>query len=421
MSEEKGNEEKPQSSAAGAPGDKKATPESDSGGERKGIPAAKTKPSDDDAPAKIENLGTVRRPTGSAKAKAKFAPARPAPREEDARSDREEWEEPAGTSPRPAQEEDPESRRAAPEEQAAAFGKSFLRTTKKVLFINLKLVYVLAAAIILAVWLQSASYDAGVIEGRRLANKEASFDGVELDPAFAAKLNAALFKLRNGNAAEGLEELKTLQTQWPSVVSMHYLVALAALENGNEELATSKAEESIAKRQRVSDSLALLAVIESQKAARRDKFVLGNPVKRAEEYLRRSIAADPANPYPHFELASVLRYSGKRAEALEEVRAAMARLSAVDSHLVMDITEQIMERETMPDNQLPADIGTTDNVQKLVPAAYVAMRRGNFDRAVELLSEARQGMTPDIFAYVVNDPALRRFRNEPKIQPFFAQ
>lgn len=421
MSEEKGNEEKPQSSAAGAPGDKKAASESDSGGERKGIPAAKTKPSDDDAPAKIENLGTVRRPTGSAKAKAKFAPARPAPKEDEPRREAEEWEEPAGTSPKPAQEEDPENRRPAPEEQAAAFGKSLLRATKKVLFINLKLVYVLAAAIILAVWLHSASYDAGVAEGRHLANKEASFDGVELEPAFAAKLNAALFKMRNGNAAESLEELKALQTQWPSVVSMHYLVALAALENGNEELAASKAEESIAKRQRVSDSLALLAVIESQKAARRDKFVLGNPVKRAEEYLRRSIAADPANPYPHFELASVLRYSGKRAEALEEVRAAMARLSAVDSHLVMDITEQIMERETMPDNQLPADIGTTDNVQKLVPAAYVAMRRGNFDRAVELLSEARKGMTPDVFVYVVNDPALRRFRNEPKIQPFFAQ
>ncbi len=345
---------------------------------------------------------------------------RPAPKEDAPGKIEEPWEEPAGSAPKSSTEEDPSKKRPAPEEQAAAWGKSAIRAIKKFLFLRIKLVYVLITTGLLAWWIGAACYDSGVSDGRQMADREASFDGVELDPVFAGKLNAALIKLRNGNPTESLEELKQLQTQWPLVVSMNYLVALAALETGDEDLASSKATESIAKRQRVSDSLALLAVIESQKAARRDKFVLGNPVKRAEEYLRRSIAADPANPYPHFELASILRYSGKRQEALDEVRAAMARLSAVDSHLVMDITARIMERETMPDNQLPPDVGTTDNVQKLVPAAYVAMRRGNFDRAAELLNQARQGMTADIFDYVINDPAIRRYRSETKLQPFFA-
>lgn len=422
MSEEKGNEEKQQPSQEGKPEDKKSARDTEGTAERKGLPTAKSsKPSDDDAPAKIETLGSVRKPTGTTKTRGKFAPARPVAKEEEPKKNVAEWEEPADSAPNTAQEEEFAPRGPAPEEQAAAFAKTLARNAKKVLFFNLKLIYVVVAVVLLAVWLNSVSYEAGVTEGRRLANKEAEFDGVELDPGFASKLNASLFKLRNGNAEESLKELKDLQTQWPSVVSMNYLVALAALETGDEDLASTKATESIARRQRVSDSLALLAVIESQKAARRDKFVLGNPVKRAEEYLRRSIAADPANPYPHFELASILRYSGKRQEALEEVRAAMARLSAVDSHLVMDVTAHIMERETMADAQLPPDVGTTDNVQKLVPAAYVAMRRGNFDRAAELLNQARQGMTPDVFTYVVNDPAIRRYRNEPKLQPFFAQ
>ncbi|PTX94002.1 hypothetical protein DB345_20775 [Spartobacteria bacterium LR76] len=422
MSEEKGSEKKQQDSQGGTPEDKKNTRESEAGVERKGLPVAKnTKSLDEDAPAKIETLGSVRKPTGTSKTKARFAPARPAPKEEEPKNEEEPWAETESSAAKPSTEGGPDLRLPAPEEQAAAFAKSFLRSLQAILFFNLKLIYVVIAAVLLALWLYSFSYDAGVTEGRRLANKEAAFDGVDLDPVFSSKLNASLFKLRNGNAAESLEEIKDLQKQWPSVVSMSYLVALAALETGDEDLALSKATESIAKRQRVSDSLALLAVIESQKAARRDKFVLGNPVKRAEEYLRRSIAADPANPYPHFELASILRYSGKRQEALEEVRAAMVRLSAVDSHLVMDVTARIMERETMADTQLPPDVGMTDNVQKLVPAAYVAMRRGNFDRAAELLSQARQGMTPDVFTYVVNDPALRRYRNEPKLQPFFAQ
>ncbi len=420
MSEEKGNDKKQQPSKEGIPERKKTAPDTEEGGERKTLPTSKTiKPTDDDAPAKIETLGSMRKPTGTSKTKAKFAPARQVLKDEEPKIDEEPWAETSASAAKSDTEGQPELKRPAPEEQTAALAKSFLRSLKKVLFIDLKLVYVLIAAVLLALWLYSVSYDAGVSEGRRLANKEAAFDGVELDPDFSSKLNASLFKLRNGNAEESLKEIRELQTQWPSVVSMNYLVALAALETGDEDLATSKATESIAKRQRVSDSLALLAVIESQKAARRDKFVLGNPVKRAEEYLRRSIAADPANPYPHFELASILRYSGKRQEALEEVRAAMARLSAVDSHLVMDVTARIMESETMPDAQLPPDVGTTDNVQKLVPAAYVAMRRGNFDRAAELLNQARQGMTPDVFAYVVNDPALRRYRNEPKLQPFF--
>ncbi len=269
MSEEKGKEEKQQSCQEGQPEDNKITRESGAGGDRKGLPVTKnTKPADEDAPAKIETLGSVRKPTGTAKTKAKFAPTRPAPKEDEPKNEEEPWAETSASAAKSDTEGQPELKRPAPEEQTAALAKSFLRSLKKVLFIDLKLVYVVIAAVLLAFWLYSVSYDAGVSEGRRLANKEAAFDGVELDPDFSSKLNASLFKLRNGNAEESLKEIKELQTQWPSVVSMNYLVALAALETGDEDLATSKATESIAKRQRVSDSLALLAVIESQKAAR---------------------------------------------------------------------------------------------------------------------------------------------------------
>ncbi|GAT35503.1 hypothetical protein TSACC_3570 [Terrimicrobium sacchariphilum] len=424
MSEQKGSKEKQQPSTKGVPEGKGETSADASATERKGLPAAKSaKTAPEEESTAIENLSTIRKPTGVAKTKpkARFEPTRQATRENDHRTEEEKWEAPEGREEEPPEEVDPAKRPPAPEEQAAAMGKAILKAAKKVLFIDLKLVYVVIAGVILVVWIHSLSYDSGVAEGRRLANKEASFDGADLDPTFSSKLNATLIKMRAGQVDESLEELKNLQTQWPSVVSMNYLVALAALEKGDDELASVKATESIAKRQRVSDSLALLAVIESQKAARRDKFVMGNPVKRAEEYLRRSIAADPANPYPHFELASILRYAGKRDEALAEVRAAQARLSLVDSHLVMDVTAQIMERETMSDAQLPPDVGATDNVQKLVPAAYVAMRRGNFDRAAELLTEASRAMTPAVFGYVINDPALRRYRNEPKLRPFFAR
>ena len=80
---------------------------------------------------------------------------------------------------------------------------------------------------------------------------------------------------------------------------------------------------------------------------------MGVPRLRAEQLLRQACLADAANPYPRFELGTLLRYQGRREEALAQIKGAQARLNPIDSHMIMGITLALMKIEELPVEQLP--------------------------------------------------------------------
>lgn len=277
------------------------------------------------------------------------------------------------------------------------------------------LVLVLVVSWILSGW----NYRRGEAHGLQLAEDAATKSKVELAPEVAKELNEALFQLRKGEVADALKRLQKLETLPQGVASLSYLVALAAMQNGDITLAERKVSESISKREKISDALALQSVLESQKAADPSMTSMGDPKMRSEALLRQATIADGANPYPHFELATLLRYQGKTEEAKAEIRAAQARLNPIDSHLVMEVTLAFMEIEETPVGELPTDVPAGDNVVRLFPAAFSAMRRGDFDQAASLLQRCQQALSVDAFDYLVNDPALRRYLGRPELRPFF--
>jgi hypothetical protein len=249
--------------------------------------------------------------------------------------------------------------------------------------------------------------------------KELSKQCVEVPEEFQTRLGDALLDLRQGRAEKAFKDLGALEQKIPRVSSLTYLAALAAMQAGNTAAAAAKADESITKRERISDSLALRGVLETRKKSDPILKGFGDPRIRAEEYFRKAMIADAANPFPCVELATLLRYGNRRDEALKLMQAARARLNPVDSHSVVDAVIALMTLEAMPEDKLPTDINPDKDVASMYSAAYVAMRKHNYSVAADLLRKCRNQLPADLNFYLVQDLAFREYARQPEIAEFF--
>jgi len=261
--------------------------------------------------------------------------------------------------------------------------------------------------VVLAVWIASG-FARHSERARMLA--EISRQGVGITQEKQDRLDKALRDLREGDSEKALNQLVLLEHEAPEVASLAYLVALAAMQAGQPELSAQYVEKSIARRERVSDAIALKAVLETQGGG--SGVPLGDPRLRAEGYLRQAMLADAANASPLVELATLLRYRKQNDEAMRVLEAARSRLNPVDSHTVVDVSIALLALQETPDAQLPLDIDPDKDVPSLFSAAYLAMRRGNFPEAAGILKTARERLSPDLFFYLVNDPAFRKYARE---------
>lgn len=314
-------------------------------------------------------------------------------------------------------------RRRAKQETAEEGGEatpSAWELIAKALMAPIPLVFPVAV-LAFTTWLAwTLAYERGTLSAREAYNIAATKERVEVPPEFAETLNKAVIALRDGDAASALATFQELESSYPNISSLTFLVAMAAMQSGDIALAERKVEQTIAKKERVADALAIQAVLETQKAQQPGYASMGDPKARAEGLLRRAILADSANPFPYIELSTLLRYQGRNDEALELLRAARARLNPVDSHTVADVTLRLMELERTPDEKLPTFSGEiSTDAAGAFGAAYVAARKQDFPRAAEILAATRDRMAPDLFYYLVNDPAVRRHSREGPMTKFF--
>ena len=226
----------------------------------------------------------------------------------------------------------------------------------------------------------------------------------ELLPA----LDAALKMLRKGDNLGARDALNKMLASHPTAPSLHYAAAIAALQAGYPREADRLATTSIKNGFRVSDSWALKAAI----AASLSK----GATPEQESLLKKAIAADPMNPAPFIELASLLRYQGKSDPAAGLLESAASRLNPADAETVVETTRAILAVDAagnlLPPSQ-PLGIPAKD-----LPNAYSEMKRGNFENAATILRFCRDQTAPDIFSYLVNDPALRKFTSRPELREF---
>ena len=222
-------------------------------------------------------------------------------------------------------------------------------------------------------------------------------------------LEAALKMLRKGESLEALEALNKLVASNPKAPSIHYAAAIAALQAGWPMEADRLADASIKNGFRVSDSWALKAAISASLSK--------GATPGRESLLKKAIAADPMNPAPFIELASLLRYQGKNDPAAGLLESAASRLNPVDAETVIETTRAILavdaDGSLLPPAQ-PIGIPSKD-----LPNAYSEMKRGNFANAAAILRFCRDQAAPDVFSYLVNDPALRKFASRTELKEFY--
>lgn len=232
-------------------------------------------------------------------------------------------------------------------------------------------------------------------------------------------LNRAFALLREGDGADALRAFQDLRKINPRLASMSYAAALSALQSGDIAAAMAETDASLAKGERVSDSYALAAAVESLKPGSVEWQALGDPGERGEYFLRQAIAADQANPAPRLELGIRLRSKGENAEAAEMLESARLRLHPVDQAAVVDTTLLLIALEQTATAALPADLDPDKSTASLIGAAYVTLRRGDIAAAADLLATAKSRLAPELYYYLLGDPALRQYAAEPQLTPLF--
>jgi len=208
---------------------------------------------------------------------------------------------------------------------------------------------------------------------------------------------------------EALDSLNKMLAVHPDVPSLHYATALAALQAGYPREADRLAGASIEKGFRVSDSYALKAAISAMQSK--------GPSAEQETLLKKALAADPMNSNPFIELASLLRYQNKKEQAAALLDSASLRMNPTDTMVVMETTKALLaidEGETLLPPSQPLGIPSKD-----FPNAYSEMKRGNFEAAAAILRFNRDRIDADLFYYLINDPALRKFASQKELSEFY--
>jgi tetratricopeptide (TPR) repeat protein len=226
-----------------------------------------------------------------------------------------------------------------------------------------------------------------------------------------AAIDRALADLRSGLPLHALSKLRKVQAENPRIPSIDYLVGLAAVQADEREVAEQALVSSLAKGQRVSDALALQAALAAQAEGGSADTPFGNLEPAPDRLLREAVEADPANPFPCFELAARLRARGDYAAAKEMLEAARVRLQPVDAHTAVDVSLRLLELQETADADLPEILSEATGAADLFGAAYLGFRRGRPEEAVEFLRRAGEILPQDMVAYLAADPSFKTYRN----------
>jgi hypothetical protein len=66
----------------------------------------------------------------------------------------------------------------------------------------------------------------------------------------------------------------------------------------------------------------------------------------------------------------------------------------------------------MPDEQLPS-ASSEGSITEIFASVYISLRKKDYKQAAIALKKGRHQASPDLFAYLINDPVFKPFQTEP--------
>jgi len=211
------------------------------------------------------------------------------------------------------------------------------------------------------------------------------------------EFHAALRIFRDGDTAEAGKRFDALESRFPGAPAIAYVQLLLAMQDGNYPAAEVKAQACLDASFRPSDVLAIRAVMAST----------GNPPQpeKQRRLLQQAILADPMNPTPFIELAGLERFLGEDSRAAASLTAAGLRFHPTDSQAVVKILEALVSAPVSgPAEAVLSASGIPD---RDFPAALGEFRAGRRENGTAILRALGRTLDPDLFLYILNDPAFR--------------
>lgn len=253
-----------------------------------------------------------------------------------------------------------------------------------------------------------------IAQAKELASKESKAAAAPSErerEEVRARLDKAFALSQSGDADAGWKIIQGISRDYSHIPSLAYAEALVALQAGKKHEALDLAKISVARKERVAESLALQATISTA--------LPGPSGLLQEELLWKAVDADPVNPSPLIELAQFLSSHGEDEKAESLIRSAKLRLLPVDSYAVVDSALEILKAKNLPTSSLPVATEPTGSPDKDFSIAYAAMRRGDFQTAANVLESTRKSLPPGLFDYLLNYPPIREYALEPQITRFY--
>jgi len=94
-------------------------------------------------------------------------------------------------------------------------------------------------------------------------------------------------------------------------------------------------------------------------------------------------------------------------------------LHPVDPAVTIDTILLLSELEGRPTDLLPTDLDPDKSTANLLGAAYIAMRREDYALITRLLETARARLSPELYYFLLSDPAFAPYRARPALAEEF--
>ena len=214
-----------------------------------------------------------------------------------------------------------------------------------------------------------------------------------------------------GEHDKALERLGRARAEDPAMRGLDYQFGLTQLDLRDYTAALEAARSSVGKNEETSNAHALVALVllESVPAG-------GSPEGVREEILeavQKSRETDPLNPMPLYVLAEFYRAVGQPERAVEAYQRAIERVSKTDSIMVSTVKAGLSGIRLNHDPNAPPlqllEVQGVHPPEQLFFGAADALLRGDRDRAVFYLREARERLPEPLFEALLQDSFFQDF------------
>ena len=262
--------------------------------------------------------------------------------------------------------------------------------------LTLALVLLAAVAFLAGAWIAGSN----VRDARPLGSPVSQAEQSRRARALAEEALAARFAGDNDKALGLLDQAAGAD---PSLRGVDFQRGLTHFFAGRWDEAEAAARASLAAKQEVADSYALLVLC----AASRESAGESTDKTQVADWVEKARFADPLAPFIHYARGEYARATGQSREAVEHFRQALERVSPTDSYLVSTVKAGLSGlRLRQPSDVKPVMPSINeDNVppEWLFFAAAQALLDGDPETARAFLVRAKAVVRPEVFSALLKD------------------